>query len=68
MSCEDQKELSYLEMLLMGLIKLEASAGEPLRSGSPCPECGEGNLDFDGLLQLECPRCGFVSGEGGGCT
>jgi len=41
---------------------------EPLRSGSACPQCGQGRLDYNGLLQLECPRCGYVNAEGGGCT
>lgn len=35
-------------------------------AGLPCPQCGQGRLDYDGLLNLVCPMCGFV--EGGGCT
>lgn len=41
---------------------------EPLRAGSLCPKCGEGKLDYNGLLELECPRCGYVASGGGACT
>ena len=39
-----------------------------LERGAICPECGSGVLDYNGLLELECPLCGFKSGDGGGCT
>jgi len=63
------KKLSSFEKLLLGLEKpkiLQVNA--PLRKGSPCPQCGKGKLDYNGLLQLECAVCGFVNGESGGCT
>ena len=25
-----------------------------------CPRCQEGHLDYDGLLNLSCPKCGFT--------
>jgi hypothetical protein len=31
--------------------------------GKTCPACGLGIMDYDGLLNLVCPVCGF--GEGG---
>jgi len=31
---------------------------EPLRPGSLCPNCGLGKLDYNGLLEFECPICG----------
>ena len=65
---EQEKNLSSLELLLMGLDRPAESSRPPLRLGSECPGCGKGKLDYNGLLQLECPLCGFVSGEGGGCT
>ncbi len=64
-----KKKLSSLERLLLGLDQPEHKlVMGPLKKGDPCPLCGEGRLDYNGLLQLECPKCGFVSGEGGGCT
>ena len=32
----------------------------PGRAGDCCPRCAEGILDFDGLLNLHCPRCHYV--------
>jgi uncharacterized protein (DUF983 family) len=41
----------------------------PPRSGDACPACGQGRLDYNGLLELECPACGYrYGGEAGGCT
>lgn len=40
----------------------------PLRRGAPCPQCHKGRLDYNGLLELECPECGFSSSSGAGCT
>jgi hypothetical protein len=41
---------------------------EALHAGIACPMCGKGILDYDGLLNLACPVCGFQSTGGGGCT
>lgn len=41
---------------------------QPVRSGSACPRCGIGLLDYNGLLDLECPVCGYIESGGGGCT
>ncbi len=38
-----------------------------LRPGMLCPVCAEGRLDYNGLLILTCPHCGYQDG-GGGCT
>jgi hypothetical protein len=27
--------------------------------GDLCPQCSKGKLDYNGLLELECPVCGF---------
>jgi ribosomal protein S27AE len=35
-------------------------AQEP-RAGEVCPNCGRGVLDYDGLLNLSCPECGYTS-------
>ncbi len=33
-----------------------------VRRGADCPICGRGRMDYDGLLNLVCPNCGFTSG------
>jgi len=38
------------------------------RPGAPCPNCGVGKLDYNGLLELECPACMARFGGGSGCT
>ncbi len=40
----------------------------PFRKGETCGICGLGTLDYNGLLDLECPVCGYTEGPGGGCT
>ena len=62
-------KLSSLEKLLLGIDQPPTTTTVvPLRKGELCPQCAEGRLDYNGLLQLECPKCGYVTGEGGGCT
>jgi len=46
----------------------EVSSRRPVRRGEPCPRCGVGVLDYNGMIDLECPVCGFTEGPGGGCT
>jgi uncharacterized protein (DUF983 family) len=64
----DNANLSSFERILLGLNQPASVETSPLRSGSPCPQCDGGRLDYNGLLQLECPDCGFTNAEGGGCT
>jgi uncharacterized protein (DUF983 family) len=33
-----------------------------LRAGDLCPRCRSARLDYDGLLNLACPQCGFAIG------
>jgi uncharacterized protein (DUF983 family) len=30
-----------------------------LHAGDICPRCRNGTLDYDGLLNLACPQCGY---------
>ncbi|MBI5841794.1 MAG: hypothetical protein HZB19_17030 [Chloroflexi bacterium] len=65
----EPRNLSSLELLLLNIDRPETFVTtKPLRKGETCPQCGQGQLDYNGLLQLECPKCGFVNSEGGGCT
>jgi hypothetical protein len=66
----DQPEnvVSSLELLLQGKLGPAEETRAPLRAGITCPVCGKGKLDYNGLLALECPECGYTSSEGGGCT
>lgn len=64
-----EKNLSSFEKLLLGLEVPELpQIDASLRKGSPCPQCGDGKLDYNGMVQLECSACGYVNGEAGGCT
>jgi hypothetical protein len=31
-----------------------------LRAGDLCPKCQSERLDYDGLLNLACPQCGYA--------
>lgn len=33
-------------------------ASEP-RPGDNCPQCKAGTIDYDGMLNLSCEKCGF---------
>lgn len=33
-----------------------------LRPGDRCPVCGQANMDYDSLLNLACPACGYALG------
>jgi len=33
-----------------------------LRAGNLCPICQTESLDYDGLLNLVCPQCGYALG------
>ena len=42
-----------------------AACADELRPGDPCPQCADDVLDYDPLLRLVCPRCGFFAAGGG---
>lgn len=43
-------------------VNLEAELPIELRSGDQCPSCLQDTLDYDGLLNLTCPSCGYALG------
>jgi hypothetical protein len=63
-----ESAVSSLELLLQGKLQPVEEKRAPLRAGTICPVCGKGKLNYNGLLALECPECGYTSSEGGGCT
>ena len=40
----------------------ESEKSGELHSGDLCPACKQELLDYDGLLNLTCPSCGFSVG------
>ena len=49
--------------LMLELVDLETGTpSKELRAGDLCPKCREGRLDYDGLLNLACPKCGYALG------
>lgn len=39
-----------------------------LRRGDLCPKCGQGHMDYDGLLNLSCTNCDYTKPDGCGFT
>jgi hypothetical protein len=55
---------SYLPPLFWGEAEDEEDKTTPgeFRAGDLCPQCKQGRLDYDGLLNLSCPHCGYAVG------
>lgn len=50
------------EIILILKEEKEEYPKKALRSGDLCPQCGQAQLDYDGMLNLACPQCGFAVG------
>jgi uncharacterized protein (DUF983 family) len=63
---EDQeKSLPALDWLPEALRVANRDAPQEtveMKAGDTCPRCQKGVLDFDGLLNLACPQCGYSLG------
>lgn len=53
----------HLSFTLQGNLPSQNQNIRRAEPGKPCPACALGIMDYDGLLNLVCPVCGF--GEGG---
>lgn len=40
----------------------EKQPGIEIRYGNRCPKCQTGIFDYDGMLNLVCPHCGYTAG------
>ncbi len=55
-----QNELAWLPQALLLAEPALLLEGDVLRPGDLCPRCHTAALDYDGLLNLACPGCGFT--------
>ena len=56
---------AHLDLILQALEDEGQEASRPVsepRPGALCPKCRESRLDYDGLLNLTCPNCGYTAG------
>ena len=56
------ERLSAFEMMLNQEFQVEApqkGAATP-KAGDLCPQCQSAKIDYDGLLNLRCPNCGYT--------
>lgn len=56
-----QPKVARFEWVLDHHPEESRSHNEP-RPGDPCPKCGQAVLEYDGLLNLACPNCGYAVG------
>jgi uncharacterized protein (DUF983 family) len=50
----------YIALGMEPLQESSASQKEEYRTGDRCPRCNHGRLDYDGLLNLSCAKCGYA--------
>ena len=51
-----------LQSTTLELDFVKPDENQPARPGGLCPRCQQGILDYDGMLVLRCPVCGFAEG------
>ena len=64
---QSDRAVSSFELMMLGKLEPEEIQPIPLKAGSLCPQCQNGRLEYNSLLVLTCPQCGYTGG-GGGCT
>ena len=60
----ETQDADNLTWLPRGIV-LEEQPEKPaskLRAGDMCPKCRSAQMDYDGLLNLTCPSCGYILG------
>lgn len=59
---QQRPNLDWLpEALKVVHLDIPQEVAEP-HAGDICPRCFKGILDYDGLLNLACPQCGYSLG------
>lgn len=60
----DEPQPRLLPVISESLVGQEQGDTVPgkLRAGDLCPQCKRARLDYDGLLNLSCPECGYAVG------
>ena len=57
-----QPQLATAADLDLDHIGPERHVKHPLRRGDLCPTCRSARLDYNGMLNLACPQCGYALG------
>jgi len=68
MPVQQERELSAFEFSLVIQPEQNHKPILPVHPGMVCPQCQEGRLEYNGLLELVCNECGFSSNGDCGCT
>lgn len=68
---QDTGYASNKDLPFVAWYKPTEDLAQPIKTpqvGDPCPKCQAGRLDYDGVLNLACDRCGYALNGGAGCT
>lgn len=68
MTRPDTRHLPFVVAMEQDPSLLPQTLSKTVRRGDPCPQCGQGKLDYNGLLELACDQCGYTLTGGAGCT
>ncbi len=68
MTTPDIRYLPFVAAMERDPALIPQSVAKTVRRGDACPQCGQGTLDYNGLLELACDQCGYALTGGAGCT